>query len=1105
MAFDKRKALQTALVHTQQGRWDKAISEYQAILKSDPTDLSVYNMLGDLYAKIGNKEEAISYYLKLGELYRADGLSVKAIAVYKKIIKIDPTNIASYLACGDLYAEQGLVAEARIQYITAADSYGKEGSTKKALTVYQKLADLDPTNLTIRVKLAEMLLKEGLRKEAANEFLKVASGCVRNGQFPEAERFYKRVLQIADDSSEAHLGLGHLYFRSNDFADAISHLGPICEAGQADIDSVLTLADAYQKNQQLDGAEDLLVRLLESNPQLPNAKILLGRVRLKMGKTEDGFLVLNEIVESHLQQNESEAGVELLKEVKNADPSFLEARKRLADLYRNIGDEGRARKEYEEIADILYQQNDWKEAQNAFLEILRAEPDNEEVRGKLAALEEHLKESEPERESEPESIVLPDVSIAPEPEMLPVEEPLVAPVQAEPEEQIALVELPPSDTLPKEMPLHDLAPPPTEDLREPLTEDLKEDQAIETSLTKEVQEHLVEAEIYLKYGIYDKAADHINRVLEVSPQDIEAHQKLKEVYSHKGDREGIVRECLILAEIFENKAEISEASSEIEEVLRIDPENADAKNRMEEIQAASASMAEEVLVSSLEQIPIFEEVVVEEPLSLEAPPETISPLEEMEVGDLKETPVEEEPLIQEEELPEEFAGLLEGSEGDQEEEETPSFAVAMEAESPSGIQEDLTEAEFYLQHEMVEEAKSVYRRILKADPLNKIARERLSQLEPGMVAKLETPEPEEASVGKPFEEEAILTVLDPDLEGVLGKEPEVLGIPAPGLGLQPPPGETSREEISSVPPGSTEVSLIKEVTPVFKIAPPVSASSDEGFIDFAAELEKELENDAQQKALEELARSEITPPTLNEILQEFQKGVRQTVEEKDFGTHYNLGIAYKDMDLLEEAIEEFRLAAKDPSLALDCSQLVGLCYMKMGAVNLGIEEFLKGLSIPDQRPERSRGLKYELALGYEASGNFKGALDLYSEILQEDSEFREVAAKVKFLSILKTQPSGRTETAAATEPEPPVKEKVVVKKKPAREQKPAAEQKLVLDQEPVGEETAGGKKSPTEHKTAGEKKGVVEEKPEPSETKAPPVDVESPPARKPSKRKVHYI
>jgi tetratricopeptide (TPR) repeat protein len=447
----------------------------------------------------------------------------------------------------------------------------------------------------------------------------------------------------------------------------------------------------------------------------------------------------------------------------------------------------------------------------------------------------------------------------------------------------------------------------------------------------------------------------------------------------------------------------------------------------------------------------------------------MSSLEDMSPGDEKASSVVQEPPIQEEVLPQEFAGLLEGPEGEQEGEEASSSAVIMETRSPAGIEEDLAEADFYLQHEMLEEAKLVYHRILKADPLNEFAQQRLMELEPGMVAKQEVQRPEKAPVGKPFEEEAMLTVPESGPERVLGKDPEALGAGAPPVGIQPLPGEASLEEIPSIPPVSSKISLIKEVTPVFKVAPPAAVPSDEGFVDFAAELEKELERDAQQKTLEELARSEITPPTLDEILQEFQKGVRQTVEEKDFDTHYNLGIAYKDMDLLEEAIEEFRLAAKDPSLALDCSQLIGLCYKKMGAVNLGIEEFLKGLSIPDQRPERYRGLKYELALGYEASGNFKGALDLFSAIFQEDPDFRDVAAKVKLLSAPKIQSYAKAEAAAAGE------------------------------QQPVAE-----KKPPMRQKRTGEKKPAVEEEPESPEPKAPG-DVKSPPSPKPSKRKVHYI
>jgi tetratricopeptide (TPR) repeat protein len=108
MAFDKRKALQSALTYSQQGKWEKAIAEYQAILKADSHDLTVCNNLGDLYARVGKAAEAIEQYLKLGELYRADGLSVKAIAVYKKIIKLDANRSQALLACADMYEEQGL-------------------------------------------------------------------------------------------------------------------------------------------------------------------------------------------------------------------------------------------------------------------------------------------------------------------------------------------------------------------------------------------------------------------------------------------------------------------------------------------------------------------------------------------------------------------------------------------------------------------------------------------------------------------------------------------------------------------------------------------------------------------------------------------------------------------------------------------------------------------------------------------------------------------------------------------------------------------------------------------------------------------------------------
>jgi tetratricopeptide (TPR) repeat protein len=165
MAFDKRKALQSALAYAQQAKWDKAIAEYQTILKADPNDLTVCNNLGDLYARAGRPTEAIEQYLKLGELYRADGLAVKAIAVYKKIIKQDATKTQVLLACADLYEEQGLTGEAKVQLATAAEQYGKAGDTAKVIEMYQRLAGLDPSNYGLLTKLADLLLKEKRKEE----------------------------------------------------------------------------------------------------------------------------------------------------------------------------------------------------------------------------------------------------------------------------------------------------------------------------------------------------------------------------------------------------------------------------------------------------------------------------------------------------------------------------------------------------------------------------------------------------------------------------------------------------------------------------------------------------------------------------------------------------------------------------------------------------------------------------------------------------------------------------------------------------------------------------------------------------------------------------
>jgi len=142
---------------------------------------------------------------------------------------------------------------------------------------------------------------------------------------------------------------------------------------------------------------------------------------------------------------------------------------------------------------------------------------------------------------------------------------------------------------------------------------------------------------------------------------------------------------------------------------------------------------------------------------------------------------------------------------------------------------------------------------------------------------------------------------------------------------------------------------------------------------------------------------ELGDPALAQIFEEFKKGVDQQLGKEDYDTRYNLGIAYKEMGLTDEAIAEFQLAAKDDGRLLECSSMLGLCFMEKGMPKLAVKWFEKGLKAPGRLDEEYQGLRYDLAAAHEASGDLDASLRIYSDIFSQDASFRDVGAKVRNL------------------------------------------------------------------------------------------------------------
>jgi tetratricopeptide (TPR) repeat protein len=145
------------------------------------------------------------------------------------------------------------------------------------------------------------------------------------------------------------------------------------------------------------------------------------------------------------------------------------------------------------------------------------------------------------------------------------------------------------------------------------------------------------------------------------------------------------------------------------------------------------------------------------------------------------------------------------------------------------------------------------------------------------------------------------------------------------------------------------------------------------------------------------AVSELGDAGLADIFKEFKKGVDKQLGKEDYDTRYNLGIAYKEMGLIDEAIAEFQLAAKDEGRLLECSSMLGICFLEKGMAKLAVKWFEKGLSAPGRTDEEYQGLRYDLATALEAAGETDKALTLFTDLYGQDANFRDVATKVREL------------------------------------------------------------------------------------------------------------
>jgi tetratricopeptide (TPR) repeat protein len=157
----------------------------------------------------------------------------------------------------------------------------------------------------------------------------------------------------------------------------------------------------------------------------------------------------------------------------------------------------------------------------------------------------------------------------------------------------------------------------------------------------------------------------------------------------------------------------------------------------------------------------------------------------------------------------------------------------------------------------------------------------------------------------------------------------------------------------------------------------------------------------------ELHDGEGVETELQAMLEDLKGNTGDLPQAIDYETHFNLGLAYKDMDLLDEAIEQFQMASKLATIAaidgnyIQCCHMLGVCFKLKGMPKVAVMWFERGLRVQNRAEDEYQALRYEIGLCYEEMGNLPEAIEAFMEVFGIDVNYRSVGDKIKELQAAK--------------------------------------------------------------------------------------------------------
>jgi diguanylate cyclase (GGDEF)-like protein len=372
MAADVSKHLDRAKRFLEKNRVEDAIEAYLAVLDEAPSHQEATQALGDLYTRLDQPDRAAVYYGLFFDLLVEPKDETKALAIYNRFLRNapvqQPERIARYAF---LQQKQNRADEAIEQYTKAAELFASAGRDEDALFCWERIAQLDPENLSRQMKLAEAAEHIGKNALAARAFLRAGQLAASAGAPGDALTLLGRAYGLAPQERSVALLYAQAKLGAGEPRDAAELLDPFA-ATESDAPFLETFSESLMRSGQLDRAREILEKLLrEKNAGLTRLFALADHYAAagQDAKTLEIFQILKRRMFADKRQNEfaaqldavaskyaqSQAILEFWAAVHNElnrESQYFEILIKLFDLYLQAGKTQKACEAIERLVDI---------------------------------------------------------------------------------------------------------------------------------------------------------------------------------------------------------------------------------------------------------------------------------------------------------------------------------------------------------------------------------------------------------------------------------------------------------------------------------------------------------------------------------------------------------------------------------------------------------------------------------------------------------------------------------------------------------------------------------------------------------------------------------